>query len=78
MGPSLSFGRADAVVIKAKNTALADAAATAAANRVKTQNDLIKAVDFVKNIDGITGILAVKEDKMAAWGNIEIVPILRR
>jgi len=78
VGPSLSFGCADAVVIKAKNAALADAAATAAANRVKTGDDLIKAVDFVKDIDEITGILAVKEDKMAVWGNIEIVPIMRR
>ncbi len=78
VGPSLSFGKADAVVIKGTTAALADAAATAAANRVKTAEDLMKAVDFVKGITGITGILAIKDDKMAAWGRIEMVPIDRR
>ncbi len=38
----------------------------------------MKAVDFVKDIAGITGILAIKDDKMAAWGRMEIVPIDRR
>lgn len=78
VGPSLSFGKADAVVIKARTAVLADAAATAAANLVKTDQDLIKAVDFVRGIAGITGILAIKDDKMAAWGHMEIVPIDRR
>ncbi len=78
VGPSLSFGKADAVVIKGTTAALADAVATAAANRVKTERDLMKAVEFVKVIAGITGILAIKDDKMAAWGSIEIVPVDRR
>lgn len=78
VGPSLSFGRADAVVIKGKTGALADAAATAAANRIQTVDDLLKAVEFVQKIPGITGILAIKDDKMAAWGKMEIVPITRR
>ncbi len=78
VGPSLSFGKADAVVIKGSTAALADAAATAAANRVKAAEDLMKAVDFIRDIAGITGILAIKDDKMAAWGCMEIVPIDRR
>ena len=78
VGPSLSFGKADAVVIKGSTAALADAAATAAANRVKTAEDLMKAIDFVKDLAGITGILAIKDNKMAAWGHMEIVPIERR
>lgn len=78
VGPSLSFGRADAVVIKGETGALADAVATAAANRVQTREDLLKAVEFVQQIKGITGILVIKDDKMAAWGQMEIVPIARR
>ncbi len=73
VGPSISLGRADAVVILGTNTALADAVATGAANLVQKQEDLMKAVEFANTIKGITGVLAIKDDKMAAWGKIEIV-----
>jgi ApbE superfamily uncharacterized protein (UPF0280 family) len=75
VGPSISLGKADAVVIKAANTALADALASRAANQVQSEKDLMKAVNSVKNIEGIRGILAIKGDKMAAWGNMELVPL---
>lgn len=78
VGPSLSFGQADAVVIKASDAALADAVATGAANRVKNENDLIKAIDYVKDISEVAGILAIKNDKMAAWGAIELEPLTGR
>lgn len=74
VGPSISLGKADAVVIKGPNAALADATATGAANRIQTEQDLMKAVEYVQTIKGITGILAIKNDRMAAWGDIEIVP----
>ena len=77
VGPSLSFGKADAVVIKARDVALADAVATAAANLVKNEDDLIKAIEFVQNIKGVAGILAIKNDKLAAWGKIEIISLTR-
>ncbi|MEN6348441.1 MAG: UPF0280 family protein [Syntrophomonas sp.] len=75
VGPSFSFGRADAAVIKGFPTELADAVATRAGNLVKTEDDLIKAVEYAKNIKGVTGILLIKGEKMAAWGDIELVPI---
>jgi ApbE superfamily uncharacterized protein (UPF0280 family) len=78
VGPSLSFGQADAVVIKASDGALADAVATGAANRVQDESDLIKAIDYVKNIRQATGILAIKNDKMAAWGAIELEALTGR
>ena len=74
VGPSISLGKADAVVIKGITAALADAVATGAANRIQTEKDLMRAVDYVQTIKGVTGILAIKDDRMAAWGNIEIVP----
>lgn len=40
VGHSLSFGRADAVVILAKDTALADATATSVGNLVRTKGDI--------------------------------------
>lgn len=78
VGHSLSFGKADAVVIKAPSAALADAVATGAGNLVKTRDDLMLAVDYVKKIAGVEGILVIKEDGLAAWGRMEILPISRR
>lgn len=75
VGPSISLGKADAVVIKGDNAALADAAATGAANLIQTEKDLMAAIEYVKNVPGISGILAIKDNNMAAWGKIEIVPI---
>lgn len=78
VGPSISLGLADAVVILGSSGALADAAATGAANLVQSKNDLMKAVEFVQTIQGISGILAIKDDQMAAWGNVEIVALHRK
>lgn len=75
IGPSVSLGKADAVVILGVNAALADAVATASANLVQTPDDVMKAVEFAYNIKGIGGVLAIKDDKMAAWGKIEIIPL---
>ncbi len=73
VGPSISLGKADAVVILAPEAALADTVATGAANLVQTEDDLMKAVHFAQNIVGVSGILAIKNDKMAAWGELEMV-----
>lgn len=75
VGPSLSFGKADACVIISPDAALADAVATAAGNLVKTIRDLEQAVRFAQNIAEITGVLIIKDDRMTAWGEIELVPV---
>jgi len=75
IGHSLSFGHADAVTIRARSAALADAVATATANRVKSKDDISNAIDFAKNIVGVDGILVLIGDAMGAWGNLEIVPM---
>jgi len=73
IGHSLSFGQADAAVIFAKNAALADAVATAVANRVKQAKDLAKAINFAKSIKGISGAVIIYKRKLACWGKIEFV-----
>jgi ApbE superfamily uncharacterized protein (UPF0280 family) len=73
VGHSLSFGRADAAVILARDAALSDAVATATANRVVTKDDLERAVAFASDIDGVIGALVIIGDKMAAWGDIKLV-----
>lgn len=75
VGPSLSFGKADAAVIVSASAPLADAVATAAGNRVQTVTDLPAALEFAKGISGVEGVLLIKDDKMAAWGNIQLVPL---
>lgn len=72
VGHSLSFGKADAVVILSKSTALADSCATATGNLIKTEKDIEKGVNFAKNISGITGVLIIKNDKISLWGNIKL------
>lgn len=75
VGPSLSFGRADAAIIVAESAALADAAASAAGNAVKTAEDIAKGIEAVNGIKGIRGVLIIKDDKMGAWGGIQLVPV---
>lgn len=75
VGPSFSFGQADAVVIISKSASLADAAATAGGNRIQNSDDFKGALSFLQAIDGVDGILMIKEDKMLAWGNLEVVPL---
>ncbi|MGD9580033.1 MAG: UPF0280 family protein [Vampirovibrionia bacterium] len=74
VGHSVSFGKADAVIIVSKDTSLADSVATATANMIQTSKDLEKAIDFAKNINNITGIVAIIDKDIAIWGkDIEIV-----
>jgi hypothetical protein len=75
VGPSLSFGTADAVTIKSSSAALADAAATAIGNMIKQQSDIQKGIDKAKKIPGTDGVLIIKEDKMGVWGDMELVKL---
>ncbi len=69
---SLSFGRADAVLIISANTALADAAATAAGNAVKCPESIEKGIDIARSIEGVDGVLILAADKMGSWGNVKL------
>jgi len=75
VGHSLSFGSADAVCVVSSSCALADAAATAIGNRVRSVADIQQALGFGRKIEGVAGVLIVKGDKVGVWGNLELVPI---
>jgi len=77
VGPSMSFGRADAVCILSPSAALADAAATAIGNRVHSSGDLEKGLDRAKEIAGVIGAVIIMGDKLAAWGEIELTGLKR-
>lgn len=75
VGPSLSLGFADAVAVVAPSTPLADAAATALGNLVKTEADIEKATKAAQNIEGIAGVVVIKGEKLGAWGQVELVKL---
>jgi len=73
VGHSLSFGKADAAVIISEDALLADAAATAVCNMVKSVGDIKQSIDFAKSIPGIDGVVVIIKDKLGAWGKITFV-----
>lgn len=70
---SLSFGKTDATLIISASAALADAAATAAGNAVKSKDDIEKGIETARSIDGVKGALIIVGDKMGTWGDIKLV-----
>lgn len=72
VGPSLSLGRADAMMIVCQDVLLADSYATAMANRIQSVNDLQPVIESIQAIPEILGALAVKDDKLAVCGLYEL------
>jgi ApbE superfamily uncharacterized protein (UPF0280 family) len=72
VGHSLSFGIADAVCIKSKSTALADAAATSVGNLIKKKSDIKKGLERAMSIPGVLGVLIITGDTLAVQGNMEL------
>lgn len=73
LGHSKSFGRADAVSVMAASCALADAAATALANRIREPADIQKALEAGKAIPGIQGLVMIQGKHIGLWGSLELV-----
>ncbi len=73
IGHSFSSGNADAVTVYAKDTLLADAAATSIGNVVKTEADIEKGINKAKKIMGLEGILIIVGPKIGLWGQLELV-----
>ncbi len=70
MGHSKSLGQCDLATVVARDAALADAAATEAANRVTTIYGVNPAVEHIAAIDGIDGVLVVKDDCVGLAGRL--------
>jgi len=75
VGPSLSFGRADAALVLATSAALADAAATALGNRIQEESDISPSLEGLRAIDGILAAVVVLGEHLGAWGEVEITPV---
>lgn len=72
VGPSLSFGRADAVVVVAASSALADAWATSLANRVRERRDVHEVLRLARRIPSLEGVVVVFEDLLGVEGKITL------
>jgi uncharacterized protein len=74
-GHSLSFGKADAVCVMSDSCALADAAATAVGNRVRSAADISSAIQFGRSIPGVSGLVVIIGKDMGLWGSLEVIPL---
>ena len=75
MGHSLSLGKCDLACVVSRNASLADAAATRAANLVKTPDDIEPVLEQISAIEGVGGVLLVKGDRIGVAGDLP--PIVR-
>jgi len=72
VGHSLSFGRADAVTAVAADAALADAAATAIANRVLSVDDVGRVLGEEQERGLLKGLLVIIGKRMGAFGAVAL------
>lgn len=79
VGHSLSFGLADAVVVIAGSTCLADAAATRVGNAVGTETNsdegIKRALQVATTIEGVQGVVVIQGEKIGAVGDVELVKL---
>lgn len=74
IGHSLSFGNADLVVVRARDASLADAAATALANRLTEESDMDQVLEQAQTWEaiGIDGLFAQCGERVGVWGKMEL------
>lgn len=72
VGPSFSMGKADSVTTLHRSGALADAAATSLANRIRGARDVTSAVESVSVSRRLKGVLALCGDSLGIWGDIRL------
>lgn len=75
VGPSLSFGKADAAIVISPSGALADAAATELGNRVSGPDDMESALGWALSVTGVTGAVVIKGEAIGIKGNVQLIPI---
>ncbi|MDR0339743.1 MAG: UPF0280 family protein [Desulfovibrio sp.] len=76
-GHSLSFGRADLAVARAKDACLADAAATALCNMVSAPDDVGPVAGHASTLApvGLEGVFLKCGDAIGIWGDMELASL---
>jgi ApbE superfamily uncharacterized protein (UPF0280 family) len=72
VGPSLSFGKSDAVMVACNNAALADAWATSLGNRVQTAEDIDIVLKFTEQIKEIRSLVIICGGKVGIRGIFDL------
>lgn len=75
VGPSLSFGSADAAIVLSSSAALADAAASTLGNLVHSKEDFTSALQKVCKIRGVQGAVVILGEHLGAMGNVELIAL---
>jgi ApbE superfamily uncharacterized protein (UPF0280 family) len=70
MGHSMSIGECDLATVVARDAAVADAAATQAANLVRTDEDVDPALERIAAIEGVEGVMIVKNTRVGLAGQL--------
>ncbi|MBN2110401.1 MAG: UPF0280 family protein [Methanosarcinaceae archaeon] len=71
VGPSISFGMADAAVVFSDDVSLADSAATALGNATGPGKDSVAgAFEVVRDVRGIKGAIVIQNEFIGFWGDI--------
>jgi ApbE superfamily uncharacterized protein (UPF0280 family) len=65
------MGKADAVTVISESASLADATATAIGNIIHTKEDIKKGLKLARNINGLMGLVIIKDDQVGMWGEID-------
>jgi ApbE superfamily uncharacterized protein (UPF0280 family) len=76
VGHSLSFGKADAVMVACTNTTLADSLATRFGNEVKAPADIAYALNLSETFDEIVSMIIIVQDKIGIRGKLGIKPFV--
>lgn len=72
VGPSLSFGKADAVMIVCRDVKLADTYATAFANMIQTRDDVQACIEKIQACREILAAIAIKDNKIGICGQFKL------
>lgn len=75
MGHSMSLGKCDLATVVAQDAALADAAATQAANLVRIVEDIDPTLEKIFAIEGIDGVMIINGDRVGLAGKLP--PLVR-
>lgn len=75
VGPSLSFGKADAVVIVSKSSLFSDALATAVGNIIKKPEDIELGLGFASNFPEVIHVVIVMGKHLGVWGNLKLIEL---
>lgn len=77
IGHSLSLGQGDLAVVRARDAALADAAATALGNRLNGSADVEKALAWAESLAplGVEGAFVQSGEHLGIWGKMELTVV---